>query len=104
MTDAPIDIESLARQAEAVGAHLDAALVCCGGGGLISGTATALSSLSPGIAVYAVEPEGVATMTPSPENVVALVGHRCGSIASSSSIIRNGRPAVMTASFIANDW
>ncbi len=48
----------IARQAEAAGAHLDAALVCCGGGGLISGTATALSSLSPGIAVYAVEPEG----------------------------------------------
>jgi threonine dehydratase len=48
----------IARQAEAAGARLDAALVCCGGGGLISGTATALSSLSPGIAVYAVEPEG----------------------------------------------
>jgi len=48
----------IARQAEAAGARLDAALVCCGGGGLIAGTATALSSLIPGIAVYAVEPEG----------------------------------------------
>ncbi len=48
----------VARQAEAAGARLDAALVCCGGGGLIAGTATALASLSPGIAIYAVEPEG----------------------------------------------
>ena len=48
----------IARQAEAAGAHLDAALVCCGGGGLIAGSATALTSLIPGIAVYAAEPEG----------------------------------------------
>ena len=48
----------IAHQAEAAGARLDAALVCCGGGGLIAGTATALSCLIPGIAVYAVEPEG----------------------------------------------
>jgi len=48
----------IARQAEAAGARPDAALVCCGGGGLIAGTATALCELIPGIAVYAVEPEG----------------------------------------------
>ena len=48
----------IARQAQASGARLDAALVCCGGGGLISGTATALCELIPGIAVYAVEPAG----------------------------------------------
>ncbi len=48
----------IARQTEAAGARLDAALVCCGGGGLIAGTATALCGLNPGIAVYAVEPEG----------------------------------------------
>ncbi|MDX1574634.1 MAG: threonine/serine dehydratase [Kiloniellales bacterium] len=48
----------IARQAEAAGARLDAALVCCGGGGLIAGTATALARLRPGIEVYAVEPEG----------------------------------------------
>ncbi len=48
----------IARQAEAAGARLDAALVCCGGGGLIAGTATALSYLIPGIAIYAVEPDG----------------------------------------------
>ena len=48
----------IARQAEAAGARLDAALVCCGGGGLIAGTATALAELVPGIAVYAVEPAG----------------------------------------------
>lgn len=48
----------IARQAEAAGARLDAALVPCGGGGLIAGTATALAALSPGTAVFAVEPEG----------------------------------------------
>ena len=36
---------------------LDALLVCVGGGGLISGCAVAASALSPGIAVWGVEPE-----------------------------------------------
>jgi threonine dehydratase len=48
----------IARQAEAAGARLDAALVPCGGGGLISGTATALHGFDPDIQVYAVEPAG----------------------------------------------
>jgi len=48
----------IARQAEAAGARLDAALVCCGGGGLIAGTATALRAIDPAVAVYAVEPAG----------------------------------------------
>ena len=48
----------LARQAAQVGASLDAALVCCGGGGLIAGCAIALTHLVPGIAVHPVEPEG----------------------------------------------
>jgi threonine dehydratase len=48
----------IADQAHAIGTEIDAALVPCGGGGLISGTATALKSRSPGIQVYAVEPEG----------------------------------------------
>ena len=55
----------IARQASDVGASLDAALVCCGGGGLIAGTATALCELAPGIAVYAVEPEGFEDTTRS---------------------------------------
>ena len=36
---------------------LDALLVCVGGGGLISGCAVAAAALSPGIAVWGVEPE-----------------------------------------------
>ncbi len=35
----------------------DQVLVCCGGGGLISGSATALKDRFPGVAVYAVEPQ-----------------------------------------------
>ncbi len=38
-------------------AELDALLVCCGGGGLIAGCATAIKALSPGTEVFAVEPE-----------------------------------------------
>ncbi len=48
----------IARQATALGARLDAVLVCCGGGGFVAGSALALARLSPGTAVYAVEPEG----------------------------------------------
>ncbi len=47
-----------ARQAAALGARLDAMLVCCGGGGLVSGTALAMAELSPETALYSVEPDG----------------------------------------------
>jgi threonine dehydratase len=47
----------IAMQAAALGPQLDAALVPCGGGGLIAGTATALTHHVPGIAIYAVEPD-----------------------------------------------
>lgn len=46
----------IAAQAAQAGASLDAALVCCGGGGLIAGCATALTHLVPGIEVFSVEP------------------------------------------------
>lgn len=48
----------LAAQARAAEASLDALLVPCGGGGLISGCALALAGLSPDTEVHAVEPEG----------------------------------------------
>ena len=48
----------LAEQAARRGCRLDTALVCCGGGGLIAGCATALTHVVAGIAVHAVEPEG----------------------------------------------
>lgn len=48
----------LAEQAARVGGRLDAALVCCGGGGLVAGCAIALTHEIPGIAVHAVEPAG----------------------------------------------
>lgn len=46
----------IAAQAAAIGVQLDAVLVCCGGGGLVSGTALALNARLPGVPVYAVEP------------------------------------------------
>ncbi len=44
------------RQASERGQTLDALLVCCGGGGLLAGIATAFASLSPGTDIYSVEP------------------------------------------------
>ncbi len=48
----------IAEQARDAGAALDAVLVPCGGGGLISGVALALAAASPETKVYAVEPAG----------------------------------------------
>jgi threonine dehydratase len=48
----------IADQAHAAGLALDRALVCCGGGGLIAGTAIALADAFPGIRVWSVEPNG----------------------------------------------
>jgi len=48
----------IAAQAQARDIRLDAVLVCCGGGGLTAGCATALAAESPGTKVYAVEPAG----------------------------------------------
>ena len=46
----------IATQAAELGLQLDSALVCCGGGGLTAGIATALAALSPHTRVYAAEP------------------------------------------------
>ncbi len=46
----------IAEDLAALGVTADAVLAPCGGGGLISGTATALTAKIPGIAVHAVEP------------------------------------------------
>jgi len=48
----------IARAAAERGVTLDAVLVPCSGGGLVSGIALALSRTSPGTKVYSVEPEG----------------------------------------------
>jgi threonine dehydratase len=48
----------IAEQAAAAGVKPDQVIVCCGGGGLISGCATALSDVLPGVPVYSAEPAG----------------------------------------------
>ena len=48
----------MAVDCAALGIVPDAAIVCCGGGGLIAGTATALSHHYPEIAVWSAEPVG----------------------------------------------
>jgi threonine dehydratase len=47
----------IVRQAKALDAVLDAVVVPCGGGGLIAGTALAISHHWPETAIYSVEPE-----------------------------------------------
>lgn len=44
---------------------MDAVVIACGGGGLLGGVACAIKQLSPGTAVYGVEPEGADNMTRS---------------------------------------
>jgi len=48
----------IAEQSVEAGVTPDVALVCCGGGGLIGGTALALKDAYPNLEVYAVEPAG----------------------------------------------
>jgi len=48
----------IAQQALENGARPDAALICCGGGGLAAGCALALVERFPGIEIHAAEPEG----------------------------------------------
>lgn len=48
----------IVQQAAAMGAHLDALLVCCSGGGLTAGCAIALEALSPATQIFTVEPAG----------------------------------------------
>ncbi|MEM7706426.1 MAG: threonine/serine dehydratase [Pseudomonadota bacterium] len=47
----------IGQDVKARGTALDALLVCCGGGGLIAGCATAIKAFSPDTQVFAVEPE-----------------------------------------------
>jgi threonine dehydratase len=47
----------IAEQAAEAGAVLDAALICCGGGGLTAGCALALKERNPDLPLHTVEPE-----------------------------------------------
>lgn len=52
-----VGLEILEQSAE-VDATIGQVLVCCGGGGLIAGIATAIKDQRPDISVYSVEPQG----------------------------------------------
>ena len=47
----------IAQQCQELGFEPDSVLICCGGGGLSSGSATALRGLYPNVSVHTVEPE-----------------------------------------------
>ncbi|TWF43878.1 threonine ammonia-lyase [Neorhizobium alkalisoli] len=46
------------QQSREIGLDIESVLVCCGGGGLVSGVATAVKDLDSGVSIYSVEPEG----------------------------------------------
>jgi len=48
----------IAEQSQRLGAAADQVLICCGGGGLTSGSAVALKARLDDVSIYAVEPEG----------------------------------------------
>jgi threonine dehydratase len=45
------------EQANELGASIGCVLVCCGGGGLVAGIATAIKDQAPEVSIYSVEPE-----------------------------------------------
>ena len=64
-------------QVASAGASLDAVIVAAGGGGLTGGVACAVKQMSPGTAVYVVEPEGADSMhrsfkAGSPQSIEAV--------------------------------
>jgi threonine dehydratase len=74
--------------------QLESLLVCCGGGGLISGIATAFQSVSPDTRIYAVEPEEFDDTARSLKS-----GERVGNAAEARSIcdaLLADRPGVIT--------
>jgi threonine dehydratase len=48
----------ITEQCAEIGVEPDHVLVCCGGGGLVAGSATALKARWPDVSVHTVEPEG----------------------------------------------
>lgn len=73
---ASVGVEFIDQMA-ATGATLDAVIVASGGGGLTGGVACAVKQMSPGTAVYVVEPEGADSMhrsfkAGSPQSIEAV--------------------------------
>ncbi|MGJ8529219.1 threonine/serine dehydratase [Maritalea sp.] len=64
-------------------ADLDAVIVSIGGGGLISGVASAVKLINPNCKVYGVEPKGAASMTASRENDAPVTMEKIETIADS---------------------
>jgi len=89
----------IARQARARGAELDAALIPCGGGGLISGSTLALQATWPRLPVYACEPAGFDDTTRS------LKAHQRLGIAPGAKSVCDGLMAPMPGklTFALND-
>ena len=75
----------IATQAAAVGVEQAEVLVCCGGGGLAAGVATALAAKAPGLRVRTVEPVGFDDMARSlatgrPQRNATATGSICDAI------------------------
>ncbi|MEI4474056.1 threonine ammonia-lyase [Frigidibacter sp. MR17.24] len=69
----------IAEQAKALGLMPERVLICCGGGGLTAGTATALRGKLPRVTLHTVEPEGfedTARSLAAGERLAATAGAR----------------------------
>lgn len=83
--------------------ELDLALVCVGGGGLLSGTAAALKARIPGITVVGVEPEGAASMRAARDAGGPVTLERIDTIADGLAPVRTGDLTFRHAASLVDD-
>jgi threo-3-hydroxy-L-aspartate ammonia-lyase len=81
----------------------DVALICVGGGGLLSGTAAALKATIPGITVLGVEPTGAASMRAAWDAGEPVVLDSIDTIADGLAPVRTGDLAFRHARSLVDD-
>lgn len=82
---------------------VDLALVCVGGGGLLSGTAAALKARNPGVTVVGVEPEGAASMQAARNAGGPVTLDRIETIADGLAPVRTGDLTFRHASSLVDE-
>ena len=84
----------IAEQCREQRAEPDQVIICCGGGGLTAGCATALQDVIPGLAIYSAEPDGFDDTARS-----LVAGHRLGNDPTARSVcdaLLSERPGELT--------
>ena len=84
----------IAEQCREQRAEPDQVIICCGGGGLTAGCATALQDVIPGLVIYSAEPDGFDDTARS-----LVAGHRLGNDPAARSVcdaLLSERPGELT--------